>query len=352
MSGDHPFELRRVDPATISDADVAAFAAFANALRRERDPDDPPRSEASFRGNFEGMAAFEGARIDWWFAEIGGEVAGHVFAYILPSEENRHLLQLTLEVTAPHRRRGAGSALLGRAATFANEHGRTLLQSESSDRMPGGDPFAERFGARLGIRNRSSQLMLADVDRELVDRWIAQGEGLRDRFELGFWLGPFPDDDLAAIADLQHVMNTAPTDDLDVEDERTTPERLREMETYHASRGTERWTAYLRERSTGLLVGYTEVYWEQHNPEALGQGDTAVRIPYRGLGLGKWLKAAMLRRVLSDRPVAKRIRTSNAGSNDAMLGINVALGFRPYETTSVWQAEVGRVLERLGGAAP
>ena len=59
MTAARGFVLRRVDPATISDADVTAFAKVANALRRERDPEDPPRSEASFRANFAGMAAFE-----------------------------------------------------------------------------------------------------------------------------------------------------------------------------------------------------------------------------------------------------------------------------------------------------
>jgi GNAT superfamily N-acetyltransferase len=342
--------LRLVDPATISDADVTAFATFANALRRERDLGEPPRSEASFRSNFDGMSALDEITLRWWFAEIGGTLAGHAFGYFEEGDDNRHLFVVTLEVDAARRRRGAGSALLERAAQFADEHGRTLLQSMTSDRIPAGDRFAQRFGATVGIRNRSSQLELAEADRAQLASWVAQGEAQQDRFDLGFWIGPYPDDDLEAIADLHGVMNTQPRDDLDAEDAVTTPKRLREFEAYMASRGSERWTAYVRERSNGTLAGYTEVWWEPHNPENLGQGDTGVLVAYRGLGLGKWLKAAMIERVLAERPEAKRIRTGNAASNDAMLGINLALGFRPYEATSVWQLPVATVRERLGGS--
>ena len=51
---------------------------------------------------------------------------------------------------------------------------------------------------------------------------------------------------------------------------------------------------------------------------------------YRGHGLGKWLKAAMLEKVLAERPAVKFVRTGNADENVPMLKINHALGFKPY----------------------
>lgn len=60
---------------------------------------------------------------------------------------------------------------------------------------------------------------------------------------------------------------------------------------------------------------------------------------HRGCGLGKWLKAAMLGRVLRERPEAKEIRTGNADSNAPMLAINHRLGFKPYFAGTKWQVE-------------
>jgi GNAT superfamily N-acetyltransferase len=75
---------------------------------------------------------------------------------------------------------------------------------------------------------------------------------------------------------------------------------------------------------------------------------TAVYPEYRNKGLGRWLKAAMLDKVLKGRPQVKFVRTGNADSNAAMLKINNELGFRPYLANTLWQVEIDRVQEYLG----
>jgi GNAT superfamily N-acetyltransferase len=74
---------------------------------------------------------------------------------------------------------------------------------------------------------------------------------------------------------------------------------------------------------------------------------TGVFPEYRSKGLGRWLKAAMLQRVLTERPVVKYVRTGNADSNAAMLKINNQLGFRPYYSDALWQVELAAVLNYL-----
>ncbi len=72
-------------------------------------------------------------------------------------------------------------------------------------------------------------------------------------------------------------------------------------------------------------------------PEVAYQGDTGVYPKHRERGLGRWLKAAMALRLLAERPGVDRIVTENAESNEAMLKINVDMGFRPRQNWGGWQ---------------
>jgi GNAT superfamily N-acetyltransferase len=142
-------------------------------------------------------------------------------------------------------------------------------------------------------------------------------------------------------------MNTAPRDNLDLEDVHWTEAQLREIETTLAHHQTERWTMYVRHRRTGTIVGYTEVFWNARQPETLQQGDTGVLPAHRHHGLGRWLKAAMLEKVLRERPRVQRIRAGNANSNAAMLSINRELGFKPYKSWTTWQVALEEILAYL-----
>jgi len=146
---------------------------------------------------------------------------------------------------------------------------------------------------------------------------------------------------------MRDVMNTAPREELDVEDTESTPERLRQVEATLAQRQMERWTMYARHVESGELAGYTEVLWNPNQPDLLLQDDTAVDPRFRNRGLGRWLKAAMLKKVLRDRPTVKRVRTGNAGSNAPMLRINRELGFKLYKSIAVWQVGVDQAREYL-----
>jgi GNAT superfamily N-acetyltransferase len=101
------------------------------------------------------------------------------------------------------------------------------------------------------------------------------------------------------------------------------------------------------DRATGKFAGYTETVWNPNRPEVLRQDMTGVFPQYRNKGLGRWLKAAMLDKVLKERPQVKYVRTGNADSNAAMLKINTALGFKPYMADTLWQVELQKVLDYL-----
>ena len=135
-------------------------------------------------------------------------------------------------------------------------------------------------------------------------------------------------------------MNTAPLEELDLEAIAWTPEQVREMDQNVRKRGGRNFMLAARHVPTGELVGYTSIIHYAFQTQFLWQDDTAVSPEHRNRGLGRWLKAANLLRVLDACPEATRIRTGNAGSNAPMLNINRAMGFREIFANVVYQIPV------------
>jgi GNAT superfamily N-acetyltransferase len=139
------------------------------------------------------------------------------------------------------------------------------------------------------------------------------------------------------------VMNTQPQGGLAIEAQPVTPAMLRQVEVALATRSAQRWTLAARERSTGRLAGFTEAMWLPSTPHLLYQTNTGVVPEHRGRGLARWLKAELLGQVPPRRPEIRFVRTSNADSNAGMLKVNAELGFRPYESWTVWQVAIERI---------
>ena len=148
---------------------------------------------------------------------------------------------------------------------------------------------------------------------------------------------------------MANVMNTAPRDDLDIEDENMLPSHQREWERVAQARGEEWWAIFARQDASGQFVGYTHVSYDPKVPNTVWQYGTAVRPEHRGHAIGKWMKATMLRRIMDERPQVLDVRTGNADSNDAMLGINHGLGFRPFVAATWWQVKLDTVRDYLEG---
>ena len=187
-----------------------------------------------------------------------------------------------------------------------------------------------------------------ELDHSLLERWLVQGQALANEFELGLWEGPYPEEQLSAVIQLNELGNQVPLGDLEIEAAHMMPEQLRESEQYLFTCGYQRWTYYVVEKGSGKFSGYSEATWNPNRPDVLNQDMTGVFPEYRNRGLGRWLKAAMLDKVLKEHPEVRYVRTGNADINAAMLKINTELGFKPYMASTFWQVEIERVLAYLG----
>ena len=339
----HTINLQPIDIRQAGEQEYAALNRFDNIMRVERTPEDPAHSLDEDVAGWQNIPAF--VQLCNWivWSDDGKQIIASGGGGFADLETNRHLMFCNIEVLAEHRRRGLGRALLAQVADAAEELNRRLLVGESYSTVPAGESFAQRIGAKRAMEGSMSQLSLSEMKHDLIEQWMRSAETNAGEFELGFWLGAYPEQDLSAICELMDVMNTAPRGDLDMEDWHQTPERMRENERAQSARGVERWTAYVRHKASGELAGFTSVGWNAHQPQLLEQYGTGVLPKYRNHGLGRWLKAAMLERVLRARPQVQQVRTGNAHSNAPMLKINRELGFKHYFTEYDWQVETEAV---------
>ena len=153
-------------------------------------------------------------------------------------------------------------------------------------------------------------------------------------------MAPRPGEHLATFADLYHVMNDAP---LEQRSKPTTPRSRR--------RGCREWGAASRRRirsldagsraPDGSFAGLHNVTWKAFQPAIVNVEDTGVPSP----------SVAGTRSANGEgdddapypgrRASATDIRTGNADSNDAMLGINREMGYVPMMATTTFELDVG-----------
>jgi mycothiol synthase len=337
-----PFNLQGA-----SDHEYLALNDCANCLQAEVLPDDPPTPAEERIARLRHIPPFRQAFawVAWSPDQMRVVASGRVD--FPKTGENKHLVRFRIDVLPKYRRQGIGRRLLALISDVARRENRRLMMTRTNEHIPAGEAFMRRLGAEKGLEAHINQLALAELNHSLMHQWLERASD----FILGFWSGPYPEDQLEAVARLVEVMNQAPRDRLDVEDDHITPEKLRQVEELMLATETERWTMYVREKTTGKLAGFTEVFWNPNRGHLVQQGDTGVFPQYRNKGLGRWLKAAMLEKIIQERPAVKLVRTDNADSNARMLRINHELGFKSYMSECWWQVETEKVLAYLSETA-
>ena len=332
----HEYVVTTHDAADFTDEELALGALLFNTIEAEVWPEDPvtPVDHAIA----EARAVPSRTTRTCFRAWADGILVGSVETAIDPEhDDNPDVLDCQIIVRSDHRRQGVGTMLLGHVSEFARAHARTRLVGRTYSRVPAGERFARRVGAIQKGESHTNHLPMSEVDRALLASWVRDGPKRAPGYEVVAWDGRVPDEELGAFLDLFLVMNDEPRDELEVNDFTITATEWRDGEAQGAAVGEERWFLVARRSSDGVLAGFHDLAWVPAFPHVMWIGATGVRPEHRGHALGKWLKAAMTLRVLEERPDVTDIRTSNADSNDAMLGINRAMGYRPLLGTSTWE---------------
>ncbi|MGH3498596.1 MAG: GNAT family N-acetyltransferase [Nocardioidaceae bacterium] len=288
-------------------------------------------------------------RLESAVAVRDGEVLGAVDVFS-PLLDNLHTAFVFVHVPQRNARQGIGGLLADHSLELVRADGRRSVNAMLTAAKIGPDGSRDRsidtgsaFAARYGLTERLVNVQrVADlpVDGSMLQRLVDEAANKHRDYEIVAWVGPCPDDYVDSYCTLRSILITeAPMGDLDIEDEAWDEERLREEE--------EEMAAMERVPSTvaavahdGSLVAHTQVVVPMHEPGVVHQWDTLVLPDHRGHRLGLALKARNLVWLADHHPERTWITTWNAESNQAMVAVNDALGFRPVELTAEWQGDV------------
>ena len=254
-----------------------------------------------------------------------GAVVG-LLRFFAPTYDNTNLAWLEVEVHPDHRGRGIGSELVRYGEQVAGELNRTSIGIGGWD-LPKADAFAKRHGYEQKAVEVNRRQDIASLDWTTVQKLYDEAVLASADYELVRIIGELPDELLDSMVALTASINDAPKDDLDIEDDVFSPERLRAYEKSRRGHNETVYRVIARHRTTGALAGHSLVTVERERPHIAEQADTAVSRDHRGHRLGALVKTAMLLWLREAEPAVTQLDTWNAESNSHMIAINEQLNY-------------------------
>lgn len=271
-----------------------------------------------------------------WTARRDGRIVG-VATVTFPEHENQELTITMVRVPVALRRQGIGTSLLRATLPQVRAAGRTLVTGQG---LKGGGDGA-KWAAALGFDTVQQfvlqSLVTADVDPATWNVPAPAG------FRTEQWIGAAPERLVAAYALARTAKTDAPTGQSSLEFPEWTVERVRAHEADVQRRGSESRVVVAVDESTGAIAGLTEIQLRPSQPALAYQQDTAVLPKYRGRGLGRFVKAAMMRWLMEERPTVERILTNTDATNVHMIRINHEIGYVTDSVMADVEAEVRKL---------
>ena len=280
-----------------------------------------------------------------WVAWDGDRAVGTTGVYLHRTQDLDNAWGW-LFVSRSYRQKGLSRALARLPVEYSGVHNRKRIAvGVLKDSEYGVIP--ERAGMKAVYNERVSQLRISDLDFDMLEGWVERAAERARDYELLFLPMPIPEEHRPRMIKVMEVMNTAPLEDFEEEPTVWDEEMLQDVETTEILKQNDIYTYVARHKPTGDFVGYTSLVFQALHPETSNQWDTGVDPEHRNLGLGRWLKAAMMLKFLVEHPDVKVVETQNADSNEPMLNINVAMGFKPTKHEIIYQGELDPVIDYL-----
>lgn len=339
------FSIEQIDTRTVDESKLKALHELYLEWDGEWVPHDPPTPLAKRLAEWRNVKELED--VPRWVLWDGDRAAGTAGVYLHRTQDLENAWSW-IYVSPDYRQRGLSRSLAQKPVEYAIQGGRKRIGVG----VPKGSEYSllpERAGMKKVYNERVSQMKVSDLDFEMLEGWVARASDRAGDYELLFLPMPIPDEHRHRMIEVMDVMNTAPLEDMEEEPTRWDEEMLSDTEQAEARKQNHIYTYVARNKPTGEFVGYTSLVFQELHPAKANQWDTGVHPEHRNRGLGRWLKAAMALKFLGEHPEVKVIETQNADSNDPMLNINVAMGFKPSLHLIIYQGPIESVAADLNG---
>jgi len=321
-------QIRTFDLDTAPDGELAGYHSMLSAAWVIDYPEDPPITYETALGRLR-APSLVGEVCTFWAAYLGERLVG-LATVTLADKENAGIVRVGITVHPELRRQGIGSALLRAVMPAVLESGREVLIGVA---MKPDSAAAAWTTGRLGFRVSHSTVLqvlkIASVPARLWDVEVPSG------YRLARWIGAVPDKLLDSYAAARPAVEDAPMGQSSFRLMVFTADRIRELEREFAESGVEERVVVAIEDATSQIVGITGMLNYPHRLEVGYQSDTSVLAGHRGHGLGRVMKAAMMRWIVSERPDIEHISTVTAAENTYMRKVNDALGYSTTRTM-IW----------------
>ena len=264
-----------------------------------------------------------------------GRAALHASDY-----DNLDLAWVDVAIAPAHRRRGYGSRAMRQLFDEVRSSGRNKVF------WFGWDVERTRgFASSLGFEPKSVAVCrrqhLGELPPGLAEELYAEAATHAADYELLRLFAPTPDELMPALVCATAAINDAPLDDLEMEDDVFSEDRLRRNEQAQLDSGYRFYRIIARHRGSGEIAGLTIATVDSETPTVGHQHDTSVVSAHRGHRLGQLLKADMMRWLSETEPQLETVDTFNAESNRHMVAVNERLGYRVMGRELQYQGPLG-----------
>lgn len=291
-------------------------------------PGDPVPSSDDVSAQLTTPSA-DGRKLLWLARNTAGAPVGTAALRLFDEPGRSDLAALELYSHPAHRRLGAGSLLLDTAVGAARDNGRRSLVTRTTVGTPG-DRFLATRAFTPALKLTWRRLRFDSMDTAAIGAIAGEQH---PGYRLETWEGVAPDALIDGFALAKRAMGAGPAGGIPRGHVPWNAERVRSASEIFAKRGQQLITVAAIGETDGSVAGYTELVVPADGAGRALQYDTAVVPGHRGHGLGRWMKASMIRRITAELPGVTEIETDNADDNRHMVAINAGLGFVPVRQT-------------------
>ncbi len=208
------------------------------------------------------------------------------------------------------------------------------------------DYVHEKYSAKLASVAKQSELNIKEANIDKINSWLLEAPVKFPDFEMRFY-DEIPEEMLEEYAAMfTQMLKDMPANSM-IDDPTVTADVIRNRQETFKVKDYGIYS-YLVLNETSEIIAKTHVSFKRKSAQRMTQHMTGVKKEYRGLGLSKWIKAAMFKKLVHDFPELEILRTETHPDNHASRELSKQMGYKQVGTSKEFLIERTTILQHLG----